>query len=94
MAFQHSQRIPLYKWVIGPLVLAYYTFILNLQLYSMLNRVTIYCPTLWTRELYYLISMFKSNLGSFTTRLIINMGCNHTQPSLDNHTIFTSLKEF
>ena len=26
--------------------------------------------------------LFKSNLGSFTTTLVINMGCNHTQPSL------------
>ena len=41
---------PLNKWVIGPLVLAYYTSMLSLQLHIMLNRVTIYCPILWTRE--------------------------------------------
>ena len=55
---------------------------LSLQLHSMLNRVTIHCPTLWTREWYQLISTFKSNLGSLTTMLEINMGCKHTQPSL------------
>ena len=50
LASQYSQRIPPYKWVLGPLLLSYYTSMSSLQLCSMLNRVITYCPTLWTRE--------------------------------------------
>ena len=81
LASQHSQRIPLHKWILRPLVLTHYTSMLSLQLHSTFSRNTTYCPTLWTREWYQLISLLKSNLSSFTTMLIIHMGSNHTQPS-------------
>ena len=82
LATQHSQRIPLHKWMHGPLVLASNTSMLSLHLPSSLNWVTTYCPKLRTREWYQLISTCKTNLASFTTTLVIHIGSNHTQPNL------------
>ena len=82
LSYQYSQRIPLHKWILRPFVVANNTSILSLQLPSSLKRVTTYCPTLRTREWYQLISTCKTNIGSFTTTLVIHMGGNYTQPSL------------
>ena len=82
LATQHSQRIPLHKWVLESLVLPIDASILSLQLPSLLNWVTTYCPTLRTREWYHLISTCKANLSSFITILVIYMRGKYTQPSL------------
>ena len=79
---QHSQRIPMHKWILGPLVLAHNISMLSLQLPSLLNRVTIYWPAIRTREWYQLISTCNTNLSSFKTTLLIHMGSHYTQPSL------------
>ena len=80
LAFQHSQRSPLHKWILRPLVLANNVSILSQQLPSLLIWVTTYCSILRTREWYQLIFTCKTNLGSFITALVIHMGSNHTQP--------------